>query len=586
MSVNESDAEDVLAVAQEFGILENVKLEVTSTQEPSWSRAMSRDALAVARADPTGEVAFDICRLELRRALWNTGSKATQVMFVRPPPAGLDTAVPTAEHSEIWVCVPCHLIARMQRKVDELTGALGDALHQSVRVLTLEETDLAKRLPDPGDGRLRFGHDTAVFADVLPRSHPAAIAIPSSKGFCPVAVTLNDASLAPPKAISEGKFRSSSAGGYVQIGGGQGGSVPAVVVDSCGHPFRRDAIGAVVLKDTLLAREDPSNDIPVAPIAISFPGLSSAEPGLYGNLVWNGRAVPGADAAPQPLPMRHSDILVAAVDCGIYRIIQTGPQSPPCEASDMEPQPYVSHSLLVRSLGTTRSVLCLPDSRVYMGACRYHGINSPGASSTNLLDVIGFGEKVLSVKTPGRPGTFCAVETTYVARYTGGGKEPSEGDSGGDVLSDALHGAFGGEAPLHSFICSRALLSAAPPPSTASGGDAAGAGPAPTASGSETRLSAQGARGGIGAPSADAPTTASTYRPALSAVSASATAAVLRSFGGTLYTLTPAHFVLGWVEEVQADPDYHLPPGPVTFVRPRRLGTLMAAGVAAGASRK
>lgn len=47
-------------------------------------------------------------------------------------------------------------------------------------------------------------------------------------------------------------------------------------------------------------------------------------------------------------------------------------------------------------------------------------------------------------------------------------------------------------------------------------------------------------------------------------------AAVEPAFGCKLFTLSPAHLALGFVEMMQADPSYELPPGLVTFVRPRR----------------
>lgn len=242
----------------------------------------------------------------------------------------------------------------------------------------------------------------------------------------------------------------------MQIGDGRGGSIPVVVVDSCGHPLRLDAVGAAVLKDTLLAPDDSSNDISITPLAVSFPGLSLSVPMPCGDMVWNSSAIPGAAARPQLLPRLISDVVCSAVDFSVYRIQRSGPRSPPCTASDMEPQPFVSHALPVSVGGMSIPVRCLPDSRNYMGPCRFHGINTPGA--TNMLDVIGFGEKVLSIKIPGRVGFRCAIEATYIARHTGGGAEPTEGDSGGDVESDAQRGAYCGEAPLLAFICSRVIM--------------------------------------------------------------------------------------------------------------------------------
>lgn len=175
VSVNESDVEDVITIAHEFGILGHVQIEVSGAQEPASSRLLFSAAIADAHADSTGEAALDIARLELRRIIWNSGSQETQVMYVHPPPACgvaptteapcLSLSASPANHpelaaAEIWVCVPPNLFDRMQCKVAELTGALGAALHYRMRVFTLEETDLAKHLPAPGVGRLRFTHDT------------------------------------------------------------------------------------------------------------------------------------------------------------------------------------------------------------------------------------------------------------------------------------------------------------------------------------------------------------------------------------------------------------------------------------------
>ena len=634
VSVNESDVEDVVAIAHEFGILGHIQIEVSGAQEPASSRLLFGAAIADAHADSTGEAALDIARLELRRIIWNSGSQETQVMYVHPPTSDVTSTTeasspslsaspgnhPELAAAEIWVCVPPHLFARMQCKVAELTGALGTALHYRMRVFALEETDLAKHPPAPGVERLRFTHDTAVFGDACPRFRTAAIAIPSSKGDYPVSVSLNDSTSVPPRAIATGKFRGSSSGGYVQIGDGRGESMPIVVVDSCGHPLRLDAVGAAVLKDTLLAPDDSSNDISITPLAVSFPGLSSSVPMPYGDMVWNSGAIPAGAAAPRPqmLPRRAFDVVCSAVDFGVYRMQRSGSRSPPCTASDMEPQPFVSHALPVSVGRMTIPVRCLPDARNYMGPCRFHGINTPEASSTNMLDVIGFGEKVLSIKIPGRVGFHCAVEATYIARHTGGGAEPTEGDSGGDVESDAQSGAYCGEAPLLAFICSRAMLSCpagsigaanAPvtPPTACAGASndssAAPSTPSPTTGGQPGVSAVNAVQEGVSdstlrtahedakdlcVPTVATSSTASASRSmpalggaikdravypveaALGSASMSASASVERAFGCTLFTLTPAHLALGFVEIVQDDSSYNLPPGVVTFVRPRR----------------
>lgn len=372
----------------------------------------------------------------------------------------------------------------------------------------------------------------------------------------------------------------------MQIGDVRKGSVPEVVLDSCGHPCRIDNnIGAVVLKDTLLPPDDSRNDIPIKPIAISFPGLSSLGSGHYSDMVFNSRAVPGADAAPQSLPRLVQEMSQSVVDFGIYRIASSG-LSLPCAATDMAPQPFVSHALPVR--GMAFPVPCLPDSRNYMGACRFHGINTPGSSSNNGLVVIGFGEKVMSIIIPGQPGSTLGIEVTYIAYHSGGGSEPSGGDSGGDVVCDALRSSFDGEAPLHSFICSRAVLSS-PGSGGGVGGSSASSAASPPASGaggpSFSVDAASAASTSISPALACMPALRAEHAPraTLSRVTASATAAV-SAYGGTFFTLTPAHLALGFVKEVQADPSCGLPPGPVTFVRPRHDEPAVAA--AGGASFK
>lgn len=574
---NGEDTDDVRAVAAEFCVTEHVIIEIAGGLKPASSCLFSPEAITAAHKDLTGEAALSALRLELRRVLWNSGSIENQVMFVCLPSPECSAAHPCGQGSasdphhgltsEIWVCVPQRLLERIQRKVEVLTVALGSSLHQRVRVYALKETDLAMHLPAPGDGRLRFAHDTRVFADAAPIPRSARVAIQLPGGVYGMPVDLRDARSTPPKPIEPGKYRSTSAGGYLQIGDGCAGrSAPVVVVDTCGHPFRREDIGAVVLKDTRMDPRDASNDISISPIAISFPGLSTTVPGHYGDFAWNNRAVPGTDYPPQPLPLRAVDCVLSAVDFGIYRIGGSGGPTPLHSASDMEPQPSLSKSLAVRLGRMTNQVLCLPDSHDYMGSCRFHGINTPGNSS-NLLNVIGFGEKVLSISMPGLPGFTSVVEVTYIALSTGGAA-PDKGDSGGDVLKDVLSG----EALLHSFICSRAELL---PPSSA-GGPVVAPAPAPPAIGT-------GAGG---------PYTAATTAPNPALVSAradSAYALLERASGGLLYTLTPAHIALGYVVSLQADPDSHLPPGPVTFVRPThalagpQLAVLPAMEAAGGA---
>jgi hypothetical protein len=585
-----ADTADVCSIANEFGVSEHVNVVVNESLEPASSYCCSHAALAAAHDDATGVAALGVFQREMRRTIWNSCCNETQMMFVCPRRAGdglpnaAANAAALAAPTEIWVCVTAKLFDRMWCKVQELVVALGAALHHRVCVFSLEETELVKRLPDLGSRRVRFGDDTCIFSDLAPLPCTAVLAMPSSggAGAFPVTVALHNASLAPAVAIVPHRFRSSSAGAYVQIGGGsQKGSVPEVFVGTCGqpwcgHPFRLDSVGEVVLNDTRMDPADSSNDIRLTPVAVSFPGLSSVEPGMFGDVVINSRAMPGSDPEGAMQPLKAGNVFSSVVDFGLYSI-GSSKGDPPCTASNMEPQPCLSHALPVRLPGmpvhTMTPVRCLPDSRVYMGACHYHGINTPGDSS-NTLDVIGYAEKVLSVRSAGFPGVDMAVEITYVALHIGGA-EPTvtlaatsclmrrsvhlEASPHCIPLSVPGHGsasvALREAWPLSQKLRVNILLVRREPMAWPLRWCQRGQEALPY----HDSVVKEGLAGWL-----------ASGVPAYPAVAAAASASLASIFGSTFYTLTPAHLALGFVEQLQADPDNSLPPGPVTYVHPLR----------------
>ena len=355
------------------------------------------------------------------------------------------------------VCVPAHLWPSMCRRVRVLADLLGLDAHGvraglQISVSVLQETRLAKGIPEPDRGRLRFCAPTTLRGPTAehPSDSKAFLSATFKSQQCLQKGVLHEAPHAD-FPIPPGDSRCTSLGGYVQIGVGGSSEVFAV---SSAHDTRMDSIGLVTLECTSVpVAEGASGGLSLRPVMISNPGQSRSEPAqACGNFVSNVRAMPGsAPGAPQP-DLSISDVASCIADCSLYRIM-SAPGDAPRSDADVELVPHLECLLPVQDV--IRRIPCLPPSRgpgCYTGQVYFNGDTDrgPSSSAVRLLDVVGFAEKHLRVW---RAGTLTsAVEVTYLGRCVSGTKAPAPGDSGGNAtqcFADKL---------LHSFVAAEVQL--------------------------------------------------------------------------------------------------------------------------------